>query len=80
MGWWLAQAREMEPELEPEHVLPILDHGRGIVIFDGLDEVGSLERRKRVLGWLDHRWVMPGAKANLTLVHRRGRRGSRGWR
>ena len=71
IDWWLAQAKEVEPELAPEHVLPFLDHGYGILLLDGLDEVGSLERRNQVLGWLRaHRWV--GAwgpkRPNLTLV------------
>ena len=68
MAWWLEQAKAAEPELAPEHVLPFLDSGYGILLFDGLDELGSVERRKHVLGWLDHRWVRSGATANLTLV------------
>jgi NACHT domain len=68
MAWWLEQAKAAEPELAPEHVLPYLDCGFGILLFDGLDELGSVERRKHVLGWLDHRWVRSGATSNLTLV------------
>ena len=70
MAWWLAQAREAEPELRTEHVLPFLDHGYGILLFDGLDEVGSAERRTKVLRWLDHRWVCstPRGTSNLTVV------------
>jgi hypothetical protein len=68
LAWWLEQAKAEEPELAPEHVLAFLDHGYGILLFDGLDEVGSFERREHVLSWLGHRWVRARSVANATIV------------
>src|SRR5262245_15029416 len=50
VDWWLEQAHREVPELDPESVRSFLDMGRGIILLDGLDEVGSLERRTRVMG------------------------------
>lgn len=63
--WWLEEAKLVEPDLSIETVLDFLGHGHGFLLLDGLDEVGSLARRRRVLSWLDHRWVRG---RNLTVV------------
>jgi hypothetical protein len=66
--WWLNEAKNAEPDLSTEDVIAFLDHGRGILMLDGLDELGTLERRLRVLRWLTgHRWLGP-ASTNLTVV------------
>jgi hypothetical protein len=69
--WWMAQAKLHEPELVPEDVLAFLDADRGILLLDGLDELGTLERRKRVISWLhESHWTFAFDRRapNLTVV------------
>ena len=69
IDWWLAIAKEDEPDLVPEDVRAFLDEGRGIILLDGLDELGSVERRERVLRWLHgHAWVVPHHEKSATNI------------
>lgn len=58
VDWSLHQTNEEVPGMEPEALRAFLDGGQGILLLDGLDEVGSLSLRSRVMRWLwDHPWV-----------------------
>lgn len=69
--WWLEQAKAEQPALNVNDVVAFLEHGRGIMLLDGLDELGTLERRLRVLRWFrEHRWLesTDAGGANLAVV------------
>lgn len=58
-----AEAKALDPALEVEHLYRYLDAGEAALMLDGLDEVGSLERRRKVARWLvGHRWVVGDAE------------------
>jgi hypothetical protein len=66
VNWWLDEARRETPELEPLDVRAFLDWGRGILLLDGLDEVGTVEQRNRVMSWLkNHPWVQGAAPSKF---------------
>lgn len=58
VDWWLGEAKKEIPDLEIESLRAFLDMGKGFLLLDGLDEVGTLEERARVMRWVPgHRWV-----------------------
>ncbi|MDY7092994.1 MAG: NACHT domain-containing protein, partial [Acidobacteriota bacterium] len=60
--------KESKEPFDAEALREFLDRGWGIFLFDGLDELGSMQQRKRFLKALrDHRWL-EGEDANLALL------------
>ena len=79
--WWLGEVEREEPGLESGPLRSYLDRGWGLLLLDGLDEVGDLEARERVLGWVERSSWTNGVSANLTAVTARptGYEGLQGW-
>lgn len=50
---WLEHvAGKAGPEFRRQDLQPFFDQGRWVIVLDGLDEMGTLERRKRITDWV----------------------------
>ncbi|MEM1205975.1 MAG: NACHT domain-containing protein [Acidobacteriota bacterium] len=69
VDWWLGQVEGAPGEkFDPRALRAFLDRGHAILLLDGLDEVGGLERRRRLSRALrGHRWLQ-GDQPNVCIV------------
>ncbi|MEO1367927.1 MAG: NACHT domain-containing protein [Acidobacteriota bacterium] len=70
--WWLDEVETRHPEEKPpdrDALLSFLEAGLGLLILDGLDEVGDQLKRGRIIDWLRrHPWVGRGGPQNSSNV------------
>ncbi|MEM9557947.1 MAG: NACHT domain-containing protein [Acidobacteriota bacterium] len=65
--WWFEEVQREDPRLEVGPLRSYLDKGWALLLLDGLDEVGSVDKRRRVLEWLERSpWIRH--QRNLAVV------------